>query len=157
MPTTDSYSAAQKRLHWAAAILILVQFVVHDPIKAAFDAVERGGAPDTTALVALHIVGGLLVLAVALWRIALRRRRGAPAAPGGPLIRRAAAAGHWALYALMVLTPASGAAAWFGRSEAAAEAHEVLRALLLALIAGHIAAALWHHFALKDGLLLRMR
>ena len=54
----------------------------------------------------------------------------------------------------MVLT---GGVAWFGGIEAAAEAHSVLRLVLLTLIALHVGAALWHHFVRRDGLLARMR
>jgi len=41
--------------------------------------------------------------------------------------------------------------------EAAAEAHEVMKALLMVLAGLHVVAALWHQFWLKDGLLLRMK
>jgi len=36
------------------------------------------------------------------------------------------------------------------------QAHAVLATLLAVLIAGHVAAALYHQFALKDGLFRRM-
>jgi cytochrome b561 len=36
------------------------------------------------------------------------------------------------------------------------EAHEVLANLLLVAIGLHVAAALWHHFVLRDGALARM-
>lgn len=73
------------------------------------------------------------------------------------MLRKAAHWGHLALYALMILMPLSGLAAWFGGLEAAAEVHEAMKPLLLILVAVHVAAALWHQFWLKDGLLLRMK
>ncbi|WP_370284372.1 cytochrome b/b6 domain-containing protein [Pseudooceanicola nanhaiensis] len=39
---------------------------------------------------------------------------------------------------------------------AAAEAHEVLKTLLLIVILGHLGAALVHRFWLRDGVLARM-
>ena len=48
-------------------------------------------------------------------------------------------------------------AAWFGGIDPAAEVHEVLRIVLLALVGAHVLAALWHQFWLKDGLMLRMK
>ena len=88
----------------------------------------------------------------------LRRSRGVPPPPEGEgtLLGRAAALGHWALYALMVLMPVSGLVAWFGGVDTAGEAHEVMSNLMLFVLAVHVAAALWHQFWLKDHLLLRM-
>jgi cytochrome b561 len=37
------------------------------------------------------------------------------------------------------------------------EVHEALNVLLMLTLAGHVAAALWHHFVLKDDTLRRMR
>ena len=62
-----------------------------------------------------------------------------------------------ALYALMVLMPVSGAVAWFGTVEAAPEVHEAMKPAMLILVLVHVAAALWHQFWLKDGLMLRMK
>lgn len=56
----------------------------------------------------------------------------------------------------MILMPVSGSVARFG-GEAAAQGHDILKVAPLALIALHVAGALWHRFVLKDGLLARMR
>ena len=69
----------------------------------------------------------------------------------------AAHVGHWALYALMVLAPVTGLAAWYGGIEAAAEVHELFKPLLIILVAVHVLAALFHQFVLKDNLLARMK
>lgn len=53
--------------------------------------------------------------------------------------------------------PVSGGVAWFRANEVAAEAHEVMRATLLALIALPVAESLYHQFVLKDGLMQRMQ
>lgn len=64
---------------------------------------------------------------------------------------------HVGLYALMILMPLSGAVAWFGGVETAAQGHNVLRIVLLALVALHVVGALYHQFVLRDGTLARMR
>ena len=61
------------------------------------------------------------------------------------------------LGAVMVLAPVSGLVAWYGGVEAAAEVHELFKPALILLVLGHVAAALYHQFILKDGLLLRMK
>jgi cytochrome b561 len=77
---------------------------------------------------------------------------------GESVVQRALAKGtHVGLYALMILMPISGSVAWFGGIDAAAQGHNILKVALLALIALHVAGALWHQFVLKDGLIARMR
>lgn len=159
VPAPKGYSARQIRLHWIVALLIVAQFTLNEPMGKAWDAVEDGVTPAGSWLVLAHIIGGVLVLIFALWRLVLRQTRGVPLPPEeepAPL-RLAAHVGHWALYALMILMPVSGLVAWFGGVEAAAEAHEVMKPLLLLLVLVHVLAALWHQFWLKDGLLLRMK
>ncbi|MBE0554349.1 MAG: cytochrome b/b6 domain-containing protein [Rhodobacteraceae bacterium] len=159
MPVPAGYSRTQIALHWVVVLLILAQFLFHEPMAEAWDVVEDGGAAVTSAGVLLHIIGGIAVLVFALWRLALRMTRGVPALPANdpPLQRLAAHLGHWGLYALMVAVPLSGMAAWGGGIKAAGEAHEVLKTLLLLLVLVHVAAALWHQFWLKDGLIDRMK
>lgn len=140
-------------------ILIGLQFVLHERMSEAWDAFRDGKTFALDPLVASHVVGGLAVLALALWSIALRRTRGAPPPPEAepaPL-RLAAHAGHMALYALMILMPMSGALAWFGGQDAAAVAHDAMKPLMIALVGIHVLAALWHQFWLRDGLILRMK
>lgn len=159
MPSPKGYSARQIRLHWLVAVVIVLQFVLHEPISQAWDGIEAGQSPAFNWLILAHIAGGALVLVFALWRLVLRQSRGVPPAPeteAAPL-RVAAHLGHLALYALMIAMPLSGMAAWFGGIRAAAEAHEVMKAALMALVAVHVIAALWHQFWLKDGLILRMK
>lgn len=154
------YSATQIRLHWIIAALIVAQLIFGEGIGSAFrELVKTGIATYPTATLA-HIIGGALILALALWRIALKVRRGAPDLPEGqpPLTKLAAKATHGALYLLMIGAPVSGAVAWFGGGiESVAEAHELAKPLFIGLIVLHVAGALWHQFVLKDGLLLRMK
>lgn len=153
------YSMTQIRLHWIVVLLILFQFVFSDAIGAALRQAMRGEVPAFDAMVMAHVVVGFAIGALVLWRILLRATRGVPSAPAEEhaLLRMAAHWTHLVLYGLMLLLPISGALAWFGMVEAAAEAHEVMKALLMVLTGLHVVAALWHQFWLKDGLLLRMK
>jgi cytochrome b561 len=95
----------------------------------------------------------------------------------GELSRRASAATHHLLYALMVLVPALGVVAyvWHGRLfdyglfqlnfgvpsdkaifHPAEKIHQYLAYSLFALIGLHVAGALWHQYFRRDGVLLRM-
>ncbi|WP_162896762.1 cytochrome b [Ruegeria sp. AD91A] len=158
-PMPTSYSRTQIALHWAIFFLIAVQFLFHEPISEAWDQIERGLPVSFQAPVALHVFGGLLILALAIWRIALRLTRGAPSLPEQETaaMKLAAHATHFSLYALMLLLPVSGALAWFGGIEASAEVHEVMKTLMLVLVLLHILAALFHQFVLKTNLMARMR
>jgi cytochrome b561 len=159
MPQPKGYSAAQIALHWIVAGLIVLQFVLHEPIAEAWDKFRDGVETAFNPVVALHVFGGIAVLLFALWRLVLRQTRGVPPAPAeepAPL-RLAAHVGHLALYALMVLMPVSGAAAWFGGIDTAAEVHEAMKPALLVLVGVHVAAAIWHQVWLKDNLMARMK
>jgi cytochrome b561 len=152
------YSRVQILLHWVVAALIIFQIVGHEPMADAWGVVETGGTPVMSVMVWGHINAGIAVLLLVLWRIGLRLSRGAPLAPAGPApIRWAGKITHLALYGLMVLVPLSGMAAWFGGVAAAAEAHEVMKNLILILVLLHVGAALYHQFLVKDGLMDRMR
>ena len=158
MSTPSGYSRVQIMLHWIVALLIAQQFLFKDAISNAWDAARAGTETSFDPLVAAHIVGGALVMVFALWRLTIKARRGAPAAVGDSAVQRALArVTHAGFYLLMILMPASGAAAWFGGVEAAASVHSLLKVVLLALVALHVVGALYHHFVLKDGLLHRMR
>jgi cytochrome b561 len=158
MPAPLRYSRAQVRLHWLVAALIALQFLLHDAISDAWDAFKDGADVAFDPLVAQHVFTGLLVAALVLWRLALRVSRGVPDLPEEEprLMKIAAHVAHWALYALMLLLPVSGAFAWFAGAEQAAAAHNVLKVALLALVALHVAAVLVHQFVLRTGLISRM-
>ena len=155
----QGYSRLQIGLHWVMAGLIVTNLVFEDWIKAGWRAIETGGAPVYDAGALAHIGVGLAVLALVALRLALRFGRGVPDLPPGMsgLERLAAHAGHAALYALMIGVPVVGLLAWFGASEDLAELHELGKPAFLLLIALHVAAAVWHQFVRKDGLMDRMR
>lgn len=157
MPTPATYSRTQIVLHWLTVLLILAQFTLNDAIGAAWRAFRTGTEAAADPLVAAHVFGGIAILVFALWRLVLRATHGVPPAQGSAWSVRAANWGHVAIYAVLILVAISGGAAWFGGIEAAAEAHEVLKTILLVLVIGHVAMALWHQFVLRDGTLARMR
>lgn len=154
------YSKLQIALHWIVVLLIVFQFLAHEGMERSVDAFERGQTPEPAALYGayLHVAAGLLVLACALVRLWLRFTRGVPALPEaeGPLLKLAAHATHILIYALIILIPLSGAAAWQFGIAAAGEVHETLFNVLMLLVAIHIAGALFQHFVLKSDVVRRM-
>ena len=155
----ERYTRAQIVLHWLVALLVLAQYLNHDAIGSAWSAIRRGlqdvpGGP----LVAAHVVIGLAILAFTLWRIALRMTHGAPPPPPEEprVLRTLAAATHGSLYLLLLLLPLSGLAAWFGDVGRAADAHAVLKSLLMAVILLHVAGALYQRFVLRSDVVSRM-
>jgi cytochrome b561 len=168
----ERYNRLARALHWTIAVLVLGNIaggLLHDTIK------------DTVNLMPIHKASGMTVLALTLVRVAWRFTWRAPAHPVGmsALEGLAAKGTHLVFYGLMLAMPVSGwlmASAgkyplmWFGLFDlpklpvtrddplydVAHEAHELLGWLFLALAVLHIAAALRHHFLLRDSVLRRM-
>ncbi len=153
-----AYSPMQKRLHWVVVILLALQYLFFDGMGRPFHQLMQG-LPAWNATVVIHLVLGLLVLAAAIWRLALRRSHGVPAEPEGTPAhaKLAAKAVHAGIYGALIVLPVSGLAAWFGQNGTPAEIHEILTNVLLALVAIHVLAALVHQFVWKDNLLFRMK
>ena len=149
------YTKPQIVLHWAVVLFLLFQYLWNEPMGQAFRDWMRGGEKVLSAGALAHLLVGVTILATALWRLFLRRT--APAAPHGTgILDPIAALIHWLLYALLIAIPVAGLVAWFGGSRGAGEFHEIMTNVLLALAGLHVAAALYHQFVLKDGLLRRM-
>jgi cytochrome b561 len=170
------YSPAQKWLHWSMALLILLMIAV------GVTMVNLEDGPLKNRLYELHKSTGLIVLGLALLRIAVRLRRGAPPLePGVPAWQRLAArSSHYALYMLIVLVPLAGWTAtsycckpvnlfWtvpvslpipdaptMEASEPLFRIHFGLAFVLIAIVMIHVAGALQHHFVRKDRTFLRM-
>lgn len=172
---TCTYTPVAKGLHWLMAVMILgllaLGIYMHDlPLS-----------PQKLELYAWHKWMGVTVFLLVWLRLAWRVTHRPPALPKtlSPVMRVAAHAGHAVLYVLMVVIPLSGwlmssakgfQTVWFGvmpipdlvgRDKALGDflqqVHEVLNAVLMLTLAGHVAAALWHHFVVKDDTLRRMR
>ncbi len=151
------YSRIQIALHWAIAAMIAANYLLGDDMGRALRTHLRGGEVGLFPGM-VHVWLGLAVLVLVALRLALRLAVGVPEAPaGGPeLLRRA---GHWvhlALYGLMIAMPVFGALAWYAGVDVAGDAHEVTANLIMLLAGLHAAAALFHHYVLRDGLILRM-
>jgi cytochrome b561 len=154
----NGYTRLQIALHWVIFLLIAAQFVFHDGIEAAWEAVERGTDASFSVMAAQHVFTGLLVLALVLLRLGIKLRRGAPVMPEEEpeILKLTARVAHLLLYVFMVLVPLSGAAAWFAANENAAEGHELFKSILLLLIALHFVGALFQRFVLKSDVMTRM-
>ncbi|MCC2112446.1 MAG: cytochrome b/b6 domain-containing protein, partial [Hyphomicrobiales bacterium] len=121
------------------------------------------------------LLGGLAILLTVI-RMAMKRLTAIPptAATGNSLIDRAALLGHLALYGIVLLIGISGLVTAlqsgalqtvFGAGGAlppnfhayfSVEMHELFGNLLMALVALHVVAALYHQFIVRDGLFRRM-
>ncbi|MBX3531600.1 MAG: cytochrome b [Rhizobiaceae bacterium] len=156
----QGYSKAQIGLHWAVVVLVAFQYVAHDGIERAWRGFTGGEAQPTEPLQTayLHIAAGVLVFLLVLARIYLRFTRGAPPPPADEpkLLKIVAEAVHGSIYILLLLLPLSGSAAWFFAIEAAADAHEFFKTLLLAAIVLHVGGALFQHFLRRSDVLMRM-
>jgi cytochrome b561 len=172
--TAAGYTGTAKLLHWLILALLLVQFV----IAWTMPHMKRDTQPDT--LINLHFSFGVLVLAVAVVRLAWRATHGEPAPENGlpPWQLRSARVVHWLLYGLLFVVPILGwiNASWRGfpvimfglelpklvatRAPGwrwTGDVHNLLaNYLLLVLVGLHVAAALYHHFIRRDRVLQRM-
>ena len=170
-----TYTPVAKSLHWLMAVMILGLLALGIYMH------ELPLSPEKLTLYSWHKWAGVTVFLLVWLRLAWRVTHRPPALPEAMSrpMRLAAHAGHAALYGLMVVIPLSGwlmssakgfQTVWFGvlpipdlvgRDKALGdflqEAHKALNLLLMLTLGGHLVAALWHHFVLKDGTLNRMR
>lgn len=169
----DRYDAVAKTLHWVMAAVIMALWVVGHVI----DALPKG--PLRSDVIGVHKAVGVLTLVLFVARLAWRLTRPQPPLPDGmPAAERLlAAAGHVALYALMVLLPLGGilmsqsggrevsvfglvlpqlVAKNDGLKEIFKGGHVALGWALAVILLGHIAAALRHRFILRDQVMDRM-
>jgi cytochrome b561 len=168
----DRYNSVARTLHWTVALLIACLYVTN---WIRSDAPH--GSIERLWWLSAHESLGLLLLALSLGRFVWRLSHPAPQLHGSPMVRRLAAAGHGLLYLATIGLPLAGIARAFAANElrffglvlpASVDRSPMLAAIthvahggwvmdsLLALIAGHTLAALWHQFLLSDGTLGRM-
>lgn len=155
MTKTMRHSTTQIALHWTVSVLVVGQYLFNEPIAQAWNAAADGLPVSFNPLILAHVAGGVLILALVAWRLVLKSQRAAPPPPDNePALLRMVA--HWSLYGLLAAMSMSGMAAWFGGVEAAATAHGVLKVPLIALIALHLLAVIFHHLILRNPILKRM-
>ncbi len=170
--TPETYDRTTIRLHWATAFLVCWQWGQAHLI----DLVTTGGSPGRRAMIGLHVVGGLALVAVLLARLAWRHRGGTRLDHALGWEDLAARLGHLALYAL--LAAVLGVGLWFewvrgdnlfglvrvpafdpgnrALRRSAGEWHEFLANALLILAGLHALVALAHQYLRRDGVLRRM-
>ncbi len=167
---SGGYTLTARLLHWLTAVFVLFQI----PAGLLIANFEMG------PLYGLHKSVGVLILTLVIIRLAWRCMHPAPDLPFDiPASQRFAARGtHWALYTLLLAQSLIG---WIGTSAYPAPvpffgffdmpqmwwedrqlsnrllaAHLWIGILVAVLLAGHIGAALYHHFVRRDEILLRM-
>ncbi|SHL30794.1 cytochrome b [Phytopseudomonas punonensis] len=165
------YSGTQIFLHWLSALLVICTLLLPYSQDLIADVLGSAGGVFT-----LHKSLGLTILLLTLLRLVIRARLGEPLLleTSARWKRHASKTTHAALYLLLLLMPLSGLL--FGKrpvelfwllsvgplplsDEARAIArqfHLTAKYLLFALILGHAAMALWHHYLLRDGVLSAM-
>ena len=77
----QKYSNLQIWLHWIVFILILGQFVFHEPISEAFELRLEGQEVVPSALIGLHLVFGGVVFLLIVTRLWVRMGQGVPSYP----------------------------------------------------------------------------
>lgn len=171
--STTAYQAPTRLLHWLMAFLIAAMF-------ATAWISEDASREMRGVLMGMHKSFGITVLGLLILRILVRvmSPRVEPAA--GPRPQQIAAhAIHGVLYLLMLVVPVIGwllvsakgrVVSYFNMVDLPAlmaqgseelgefleETHEVGANVLMVLAGLHIAAALYHQFIVKDGLIRRM-
>jgi cytochrome b561 len=161
-------------LHWLTALLIVAAYATIE-LREIF---PRDSDPREL-MKSWHFMIGLTIFALVWLRLLLRLILPTPAAPTAtPKWQRlASGAVHAALYAFLLAMPATGwlqlslagdPILWLGielpplarpdesLAELFEEIHETIGKAAYFLIAIHTAAALWHHYLIKDGALVRM-
>lgn len=168
------YDAVAQTLHWLMALAIIVLWIMGH----VFEALPRG--PLKSDVMFWHKSIGVAVLVLAVVRLIRRHLRPMPAFPATMTAweMKLARLAHGALYGFMLIMPINGvlvsqsggrAVSVFGlfdlptlvgKSEPLHKAmenmHGALGWLLAVVLIAHAAAALRHHFGLKDDVLTRM-
>jgi cytochrome b561 len=159
MAIARGYSLAQIILHWSIAALVSFQLLFGESMTAIVDASESGAtaSPIDQNLGSAHYWVGLSILALLVIRLAIRFSKGEPvtdtSAPSW--MRISARASHFGFYTLLLATPIFGLLAYYV-GDPFGPIHSLSKPVFIVLIALHAAAALVHHFWLRDNTLKRM-
>jgi cytochrome b561 len=167
------FTPVQRLLHWVMAVCIIAMFFIGAGMVSTI-------MPDYLTLFVIHKSLGITILVLALIRLAVRARYGAPPLPADlpEPMKLAAHLSHYALYSLMIAMPLLG---WAMLSAAAypvvllggirlpaivpqsdslhtllLQAHVSLAFAFLALVLLHLAAALFHALVRHDGVFTSM-
>ncbi|MDX2258730.1 MAG: cytochrome b [Hyphomicrobiaceae bacterium] len=174
----EVYSGTARGYHWIVVALIAIQ------IPVGLYMAYRGNVLNlwdgtTNSLYSAHKIGGVIIFALVMARLAYRLGNGAPKPEPTlePWQRTVSEITHWSLYALLLAIPVFGyigvsaypALDIFGlfklpglvapdkvTAEQAFYLHKLAGYALGLLLAMHIGAALYHHFVRGDNVLARM-
>lgn len=171
--STKHYHPASIFLHWLVFLLVIAAFITIE-LKGQF---PKGSEPRELCKSIHGLFGQLIFIAMTI-RLAIRLKYGAPAPSNPmPMIASAAKAMHWALYALLLISPIFGILYFqyagkeihfFGlvwpqfvtpnpeHKKLVEGIHEFLGNSLYFLIGLHAIAGLWQHYIIKDDTLRRM-
>ncbi|OQW87596.1 MAG: hypothetical protein BWK72_11765 [Rhodoferax ferrireducens] len=164
MPTFR-YAKSQVVLHWVAALVIALMLVT-----GTFILSNLPNTPDKIGMLRIHMMMGSLVAILILTRVVLGRMLPAPPATDA---QKKAHLAQIVLNLTVLLLAASGSVlalqsglfdAVFGSGAlpedfkvfTARQVHGWVAKAVMALVALHVASALFHQFFLKDGELARM-
>jgi len=173
MTGLQRFTPLQRALHWLMAVLILSMLFIGVGMVSTI-------TPKYLPLIATHMTLGVAILILALIRLGVRRRYGAPSLPADlPVpMQLAAKSSHYLLYGLMIVMPLLGltmlSAADYPvvllggvrlpRILPPSErlhtllwgAHHYLAFLFFAVILLHVSAALFHALIRRDGVFAAM-
>ncbi len=162
-------------LHWLTLLLVIVAFALVE-----LKGYAARGSDLRSALLRLHYLTGLTIFALTLLRLGVRAVTTVPAPEPPPprWMRLSAKGAHFALYAILIALPLLG---WLALSAKSQPVHLFFGELPLApfeldpglakplrawharianagyfLIGFHAAAAMAHHYLLRDNALARM-
>ncbi|PDT06178.1 cytochrome B [Rhizobium chutanense] len=160
-PSAKGYSLSQRLLHWTVALLIFFNLLFPDGMNIWHRLIRRGEVPtpEQIASANIHAYVGIAILLLAVLRLCLRFAQGVPpeVSQEPAIFRLAAKLAHAGLYILIFAMPLSGIAAYyFGINPAGSFHADILKIILWALIAAHVAGALIHQFYWKSNVLRRM-
>jgi cytochrome b561 len=174
MTQSTGYTGTAKALHWLILVLLIAQFA------AAWTMPNIGRNTPVTTIISLHFTIGIVILVVAIIRLVWRVRHPESKPIDGipPWQTMSARVTHWLLYLLLFVIPLLG---WINASYRnmpivmfglelpklvatrapgwrwTGDVHGLLaNYVLLALVGLHVAAALYHYFVRRDGVLQRM-
>lgn len=168
----QSFNLPSKLVHWISALVIFGLLA----IGLTLEDMPKG--PEKFALLDLHKSFGLLALLLLIIRIPVRIKNPVePLASISAKDHKKAKAIQGLIYLSLAIMPLSGIImSWFGGHSVAffgleipsllaenhdlhevfEEVHGITAWVLMALLAAHIGAALYHHFIVKDETLKRM-
>ena len=170
--TVQSYGVVARFFHWAMFLLIGLTILL------ALN-MEDMPEPDKDLTERLHRSLGLVIFMLLILRFGWKLTNPRPADPPGPAwMNVAAQLVHWLLYLLILLQVIAGIVMSQAGGETVSlfelfalpamvlpdqeveefweEIHEANWIVLTALVIGHVAAALYHHFGDRDDVFRRM-